>query len=124
MFAFLKVISCQQPLLIPDDTIISIYQYIKNFNIVKKKRIANLSLFHYILITGVESESGHNRPMKPGTSNKGSFSEEKDPAAKKPTIVRLDAALKKKLKHIAIESDKSLNTIIEEALVHYLKQFQ
>jgi predicted transcriptional regulator len=45
-------------------------------------------------------------------------------AIKKPTIVRLDPALKKKLKHLGIEYDKSLNTIIEEALTYYLKKFQ
>lgn len=45
-------------------------------------------------------------------------------SAKKPTIVRLDPALKKKLKHLGIEYDKSLNTIIEEALTYYLKKYQ
>ncbi len=43
---------------------------------------------------------------------------------KKPTIIRLDPELKKKLKHLGIEYDKSLNTIIEEALIYYLKKYQ
>ncbi len=59
--------------------------------------------------------------MKAGTVKKGSFRENNGGVTKKPTIVRLDPALKKKLKHLGIEYDKSLNTIIEEALLYYLK---
>ena len=56
---------------------------------------------------------------KRGVAVKGSGT-----ATKKPTIVRLDPTLKKKLKHLGIEHDKSLNTIIEEALTYYLKKHQ
>lgn len=54
-------------------------------------------------------------------AGKGGLHPKDDEATiKKPTIVRLDPALKKKLKHLCIEQEKSLNAIIEEALVDYL----
>jgi hypothetical protein len=62
--------------------------------------------------------------MKAGTFKRESVSKSNGGAIKKPTIVRLDPALKKKLKHLGIEYDKSLNTIIEEALAYYLKKYQ
>ena len=62
--------------------------------------------------------------MKSSTVKKGSALKGNGGAIKKPTIVRLDPALKKKLKHLGIEYDKSLNTIIEEALTYYLKKYQ
>jgi hypothetical protein len=62
--------------------------------------------------------------MKTGIVNKNAVSKGNGGAIKKPTIVRLDPALKKKLKHLGIEYDKSLNTIIEEALTSYLKKYQ
>jgi predicted transcriptional regulator len=57
-------------------------------------------------------------------NKKGSISKDGQSASKKPTIVRLDPVLKKKLKHIGIEQDKSLNAIIEEALVDYLRRYE
>lgn len=62
--------------------------------------------------------------MKAGTVKRNSVPTDNGNSAKKPTIVRLDPALKKKLKHLGIEYDKSLNTIIEEALTYYLKKYQ
>jgi len=62
--------------------------------------------------------------MKAGTAKRNPVPKGDDGAIKKPTIIRLDPALKKKLKHLGIEYDKSLNTIIEEALTYYLKKYQ
>lgn len=62
--------------------------------------------------------------MKAGAVKGNSVPKGNGNSAKKPTIVRLDPALKKKLKHLGIEYDKSLNTIIEEALTYYLKKYQ
>jgi len=62
--------------------------------------------------------------MKAGTFKRESVPKSNGGTIKKPTIVRLDPALKKKLKHLGIEYDKSLNTIIEEALAYYLKKYQ
>jgi len=62
--------------------------------------------------------------MKVETFKRESVPKSNGGAIKKPTIVRLDPALKKKLKHLGIENDKSLNTIIEEALAYYLKKYQ
>jgi predicted HicB family RNase H-like nuclease len=50
--------------------------------------------------------------------------EGKPSSDKKPTIVRIDSVLKKKLKHLGIEQDKSLNTLIEEAIAEYLQAHQ
>ena len=65
-----------------------------------------------------------NDIMKAGVAKRDSVPKGNGGAIKKPTIVRLDPALKKKLKHLGIEYDKSLNTIIEEALTYYLKKYQ
>jgi predicted HicB family RNase H-like nuclease len=62
--------------------------------------------------------------MKAGTVKRNSDLKGNGGTTKKPTIVRLDPALKKKLKHLGIEHDKSLNAIIEEALTYYLKKYQ
>jgi hypothetical protein len=62
--------------------------------------------------------------MKAGTIKGDSVPKGNGGTNKKPTIVRLDPALKKKLKHLGIECDKSLNAIIEEALAYYLKKYQ
>jgi hypothetical protein len=62
--------------------------------------------------------------MKAGAVNKNAVSKGNGGSMKKPTIVRLDPDLKKKLKHLGIEYDKSLNSIIEEALTYYLKKYQ
>lgn len=62
--------------------------------------------------------------MKSSMAKRDAFPKGNGVAVKKPTIVRLDPALKKKLKHLGIEHDKSLNTIIEEALTYYLKKYQ
>jgi predicted transcriptional regulator len=62
--------------------------------------------------------------MKAGTAKRDSVSKGDGETIKKPTIIRLDPALKKKLKHLGIEYDKSLNPIIEEALTYYLKKYQ
>ncbi len=62
--------------------------------------------------------------MKAGSGKRTVVSKGNGGLVKKPTIVRLDPALKKKLKHLGIESDKSLNTIIEEAINYYLKKHQ
>jgi predicted transcriptional regulator len=62
--------------------------------------------------------------MKAGTAKRNPVPKGDGGAIKKPTIIRLDPALKKKLKHLGIEYDKSLNTIIEEALTYYLKKYQ
>jgi hypothetical protein len=42
---------------------------------------------------------------------------------KKPTIVRLESGVKKRLKHIGIETGKSLNSLIEEAVGDLLKKY-
>jgi predicted transcriptional regulator len=62
--------------------------------------------------------------MKAGASKRNPVSKGDGETIKKPTIIRLDPALKKRLKHLGIECDKSLNTIIEEALANYLKKYQ
>jgi len=62
--------------------------------------------------------------MKAGASKRNTVPKGNGETIKKPTIIRLDPALKKRLKHLGIEYDKSLNTIIEEALANYLKKYQ
>lgn len=41
---------------------------------------------------------------------------------KKALIVRLPPEMIKKLKHLAVDSEKSLNSLIEEAIVERLKR--
>ena len=62
--------------------------------------------------------------MKAGASKRNPDPKGDGETIKNPTIVRRDPALKKRLKHLGIECDKSLNTIIEEALTYYLKKYQ
>jgi predicted HicB family RNase H-like nuclease len=62
--------------------------------------------------------------MKAWTQENASAEGNRPLLDKKPTIVRLNPDLKKKLKHLGIEQDKSLNTLIEEAIEEYLKTHQ
>jgi predicted HicB family RNase H-like nuclease len=62
--------------------------------------------------------------MKALTREINAAEPKRSPLDKKPTIVRLNPDLKKKLKHLGIEQDKSLNTLIEEAIEAYLKAHQ
>lgn len=48
----------------------------------------------------------------------------KETVEKKLTGVRLDPELLKRIKHLAIDREKSLNSIVEEAIEDLLKKYQ
>jgi predicted transcriptional regulator len=48
---------------------------------------------------------------------------QKEPVMKKQSGVRLDPELIKSLKHLAIDLDKSFNSLVEEAIEDLLKKY-
>ncbi len=49
---------------------------------------------------------------------------QKEPVKKKQSGVRLDPDLMKQIKHLAIDREKSFNSLIEEALKDLLKKYK